>query len=319
MRCLAARHLRHRGTSSGVAQGGLTTRACLTSNVPAGVHAQEMLNHLDEQLPLPQYGLVPSATDAPDRELFCSSSSVDVGTPSPASSMHIFRTGSPPGNACGGGATVSTAAAELPAAPRTPAATPPPRRCAGEPHCSTSGVSAGPDCGDGSRLYYRRQLLTRTLEGRRVEVITITDCSGATGEKEPPLPGVFEHDPGPPSAIFRDKTVFFVSSRVHPGETPATHIFNGMLAFLLRRSDPRAAVLRRRFVFKLVPLVNPDGVAVGNYRTDTLGQNLNRFYTGVPDAVRAGAGCRAGTACAAMGGGGGPPCCVHWCGWSRMR
>ncbi|KAG2439346.1 hypothetical protein HXX76_004705 [Chlamydomonas incerta] len=140
-----------------------------------------------------------------------------------------------------------------------------------------------------SRLYYRRQLLTRSLEGRRIEVITITDCAGAAGagggELEPSLPGVFDHDPGPPAAAFsaEHKKVFFVSSRVHPGETPATHMFNGLLAFLLRRTDPRAAALRRRFVFKLVPIVNADGVAVGNYRTDTLGQNLNRYYLGTPD------------------------------------
>lgn len=148
---------------------------------------------------------------------------------------------------------------------------------------SQQGHSGGHQPPHPDTLYYRRQLLTLSVEGRRVDVITISDCWGATGGVEPPVPGVFEHDPGPPAAEFAGKKVFFVTSRVHPGETPASHMFNGMLAFLLRSTDPRVAALRRRFVFKLVPLMNPDGVAGGNYRADTLGQNLNRFYNGEPD------------------------------------
>ena len=37
-------------------------------------------------------------------------------------------------------------------------------------------------------------------------------------------------------------------------------------------------LLRDMFVFKIVPMLNPDGVIVGNYRCSLAGRDLNRNY-----------------------------------------
>lgn len=47
------------------------------------------------------------------------------------------------------------------------------------------------------------------------------------------------------------KPVIFISSRVHPGETPASFVMNGILRFLLNEKDSSAKMLRRLFVFKV--------------------------------------------------------------------
>ena len=37
-------------------------------------------------------------------------------------------------------------------------------------------------------------------------------------------------------------------------------------------------LLRDTFIFKVVPMINPDGVIVGNYRCSLSGRDLNRNY-----------------------------------------
>jgi hypothetical protein len=37
-------------------------------------------------------------------------------------------------------------------------------------------------------------------------------------------------------------------------------------------------ILKKMFIFIIVPCLNPDGVSNGNYRHDNNLKNLNRFY-----------------------------------------
>jgi hypothetical protein len=129
------------------------------------------------------------------------------------------------------------------------------------------------------RIYYRRELLTRSLEGRRIDLVTITGIGGQLSAEEAPLPAPLLPEGGQRPARFDKKKYVLVSGRVHPGETPASHVLDGLLAFLLRPDDPRACALRERFVFKIIPMLNPDGVFHGHYRSDTRGADLNRKYS----------------------------------------
>jgi len=134
-----------------------------------------------------------------------------------------------------------------------------------------------------NNIYFYREHLTNSIEGRRIDLLTITDFDGIDPnhleDHFSNNSSVFPERDSPRPHRFHGKTAVFVSARVHPGETPGQFAFLGMLRFLLDKEDPRARVLRRRFLFKMVPMLNPDGVAHGHTRHDTLGQNLNRFYT----------------------------------------
>eukprot|EP00927_Polykrikos_kofoidii_P006341 TRINITY_DN12577_c0_g1_i2.p1 TRINITY_DN12577_c0_g1~~TRINITY_DN12577_c0_g1_i2.p1 ORF type:complete len:784 (-),score=125.16 TRINITY_DN12577_c0_g1_i2:591-2942(-) len=154
----------------------------------------------------------------------------------------------------------------------------------------------------GSGIYCHRQVIAISPMGRRVDLITVTETVNGLNDDWPreELPQSVEdalrgwktpealselaggtklaQDLEKPHPFrFPGRAVCFFSGRVHPGETPAQWAINGLLRFVLS-DDPRAAILRRRCVFKIVPMLNPDGVALGHTRTSSLGYDLNRCY-----------------------------------------
>ncbi|CAM9146216.1 unnamed protein product, partial [Ectocarpus sp. 12 AP-2014] len=101
----------------------------------------------------------------------------------------------------------------------------------------------------------RRRRLCETLAGNECDLLTISSPGGDHANKK----GIV------------------ISARVHPGETNASWMMKGVLDYL--SSDCHCAVaLRDKFIFKIVPMLNPDGVIVGNYRCSLAGGDLNRQY-----------------------------------------
>ena len=68
-----------------------------------------------------------------------------------------------------------------------------------------------------------------------------------------------------------------VTGRIHPGEAVGSFVVEGFLEFVTSM-ELRALEFRRAFVTYVVPMVNPDGVVAGNYRTSLFGKDLNRTF-----------------------------------------
>ena len=81
---------------------------------------------------------------------------------------------------------------------------------------------------------------------------------------------------GPVPPKHRQKIV--ISARVHPGESNGSWMMRGFIDFITDPDRVEAAELRRDYLIQLVPMVNPDGVAVGNYRCSMAGLDLNRQW-----------------------------------------
>ncbi|CAG9329115.1 unnamed protein product [Blepharisma stoltei] len=102
--------------------------------------------------------------------------------------------------------------------------------------------------------FVRREMLCKSLGGVDTPILTITDFNN-TYEKE----------------------FVFMTARVHPGETHGSWAMEGFLNFITGNSS-KAKKLRKKVVFKIVPMLNIDGVIAGNTRCSLTGEDLNRSF-----------------------------------------
>lgn len=95
----------------------------------------------------------------------------------------------------------------------------------------------------------------RSVRNRPLQLITITD---------PTVP------------IEKKKTVWLMA-RQHAWESGTSWVFEGAARFLAGVA-PAAAELRRRYVFQMIPTLDPDGIAAGGVRFNRNGYDLNRNW-----------------------------------------
>ncbi|XP_035773606.1 uncharacterized protein LOC118456694 isoform X3 [Anopheles albimanus] len=107
--------------------------------------------------------------------------------------------------------------------------------------------------------FCKLRLLCRSLAGNNVYYLTVT------------APTTHEDDNQ------KKKKAVIITARVHPGESPSSWMMKGLMDFITGDSYV-AKKLRHKFIFKLVPMLNPDGVIVGNTRSSLTGRDLNRQY-----------------------------------------
>uniref|UniRef100_A0AAY4BLL5 Cytosolic carboxypeptidase 1 n=1 Tax=Denticeps clupeoides TaxID=299321 RepID=A0AAY4BLL5_9TELE len=112
-------------------------------------------------------------------------------------------------------------------------------------------------------VYLREDALCETLGGNSCPLLTITAAPESSKHEH------LNH--------LRNRPVVFLTARVHPGESNCSWVMKGTLEFLTG-SSASAQTLREAFIFKIVPMLNPDGVINGSHRCSLSGEDLNRQW-----------------------------------------
>lgn len=112
------------------------------------------------------------------------------------------------------------------------------------------------------KVDFKQETLCKTLTGLSVPIITIN--------------GAAAHSP--------NHSYIIINARTHPGESSGSWVLDGLLQAIANSPLLQDILCEFAVVLKIVPMLNVEGVCLGNYRTGTMGLDFNRlFLTGSPD------------------------------------
>lgn len=77
--------------------------------------------------------------------------------------------------------------------------------------------------------------------------------------------------------MVKNKQIYVIGARVHPSEFPSSFVMEELLLNLVA-NNREAEELRSKVAFIVVPMINIDGVIVGNSRGEVSGFDLNRVW-----------------------------------------
>ena len=78
-----------------------------------------------------------------------------------------------------------------------------------------------------------------------------------------------------------ERKVVWILGRQHPVETTSSFMVEGIILYLLElmvRESQKESSFYDGYIFKIVPMVNPDGVIHGNSRAEITGVDPNRVW-----------------------------------------
>ena len=128
--------------------------------------------------------------------------------------------------------------------------------------------------------FIRETVLVKSLSGADVPMLTVTSrLNTDLSEYNLIKLSEFDQESDMEAALPTNlrKKYIIITGRVHPGESNSSWMMQGFINFIVGKSR-QAVELRRRFIFKIIPMINVDGVIAGNYRTSLSGNDLNRRY-----------------------------------------